>query len=181
MNSLENATFALVQRFRAIEKTQRDIDFKRSEWCSEVRALAGNDDAFARWCQTKLLLTQNEISQLLQRARAATLVTDSRSWEQLRGFKGIRAVLHLPKTEQINVVQAAKVAGRPIRSVMIERGHLRTYEPIDKTPPGKTKTMGDVEMLAKYIAAQLPNAKLPRDVETLVLMYVPSFGKRKAS
>lgn len=180
MNS--SIEFQLIKRFRQLAKDREDLDFRFAQWCKDARAAEATDAAFIKWCQLKLELTDYKAHEMLQLAGVAALASDAHTFETLGGPTGAKLipVLALPKREQVAVVQAAKLEVRSIRSVMQARGHITPITPA-AIPAQEKKRISDVALLAKYIAEHLPNARLPSDVQTIVLMYVPSFGKKRAA
>jgi hypothetical protein len=184
-NMTIDARHKMIKIWRAIQKDQRELDFRKSEFSKDLRAhfAAGKagDEMFHRWCLDNLGLQRNQTQELLARGVAATIVSDADTWNLLNGYKSIAYVRELPRKEQIAVIEAAKKSGYSIRTIMAKRGHsLPGYAPdpvvksdksLEKstTKPQRRGVYADITVLANYMAAQ--SLKLPADVRVIVDMY----------
>lgn len=96
----------------------------------------------------------------------------------MRNTKQVKYLARLPTKEQSEVLTLAKKQTKTVQTVIREReiaAGLR--EPPDKVSTGNTGRMRDIEMLARYIAENMPDAAPPREIETLIRMYVPAFRR----
>lgn len=175
----------MIKVWRAIQKDQRDLDFRKSEFSRELRAHfpAGKtgDNLFHKWCLDNLGLQRNQTQELLARGVAATIVPDADTWNLLGGYRNVAYVRELPRKEQVAVIEAAKKSGYAIRTIMARRGHsLPGYAPepvvrstgkIEK-PASKPQRRGvhaDISVLARFVADS--GLKLPGDIRVIVDMY----------
>ena len=175
----------MIKVWRAIQKDQRDLDFRKSAFSKDLRAhfAAGKtgDNLFHKWCLDNLGLQRNQTQELLARGVAATIVPDADTWNLLNGYKSIAYVRDLPRKEQIAVIEAAKKSGYSIRTIMTKRGHslpgyapepvVPSNKPIAKTTdkPQRRGVYADIKALANFVANS--SLKLPTDVRVIVDMY----------
>jgi hypothetical protein len=175
----------MIKVWRAIQKDQRDLDFRKSAFSKDLRAhfAAGKtgDNLFHKWCLDNLGLQRNQTQELLARGVAATIVADADTWNLLNGYKSIAYVRDLPRKEQIAVIEAAKKSGYSIRTIMTKRGHslpgyapepvVPSNKPIEKSTakPQRRGVYADIKELANFIARS--SLKLPPDVRVIVDMY----------
>jgi len=184
-NMSVDARHKLIKVWRQIQKDQRDLDFRKSEFSKELRAhfAAGKagDEMFHRWCLDNLGLQRNQTQELLARGIAATIVTDADAWNMLNGYKSIAYVRELPRKEQIAVIEAAKKSGYSIRTIMAKRGHtLPGYAPVpvkksdnpitpSATKPQRRGVYADITALANFVAGL--SVKVPADIRVIADMY----------
>lgn len=169
--SLKNATLRLIKAFRALEAEQKDLDFRRSQWAREVRALAPSDAKFVDWCGVELGLTQAQAKELLDRAATLAIVPDVKTWNEHGGFQKLRKLVELPKKEQVAVIEAAKVSGYAVSTVIKQRGHAPTAAPVATIAVGPA---ADAAALAEYIRGlQAANAQIvvTREIRALLRRY----------
>jgi hypothetical protein len=176
MNS--EVLIALVKLFRKLEADQKDLDFRRAQWARDARTHFPDDKRFILWCQADLGITYAAAQDLCLSARAAVIVPDAKMWNKVGGARSIKAVLDLPKREQIDTIQSAVARGIGVRSVYNER-HPAAREPSvvkglpTRTPAQKTRDT-DVTILAKFIAENHHKlGKLPSAIDVIVRMYAP--------
>lgn len=120
----------LLEAFLALEREQRDLDFRRAEWARDARSAHNSDDAFRAWCREALELREAQIADLLFMGRAARVIADADTWRRVGGLSQIRAVqLLTSERDQVSILEAAKA----------NRGAIRTLvrEHIAKTTPAK--------------------------------------------
>jgi ribosomal protein S18 len=188
-----------VKRWREIERAQKDIDFTRSELARDIRAEFprgdNGDQQFTNWCVNELGLTAFAVKELLLRAVAATVVPDERTYKMVGGFKAIRPMQDLTKSQQVIVLEAAKAQSKAPRTIMKERGLLQSMPvtPARVTPvlpapvldrtanhnAPKSEHERDAEVLARYIAKT--GRDIPRDIMALIAKYSPSVVRRRAA
>ena len=175
----------LIKIWRAIQKDQRDLDFRKSAFSKELRSHFApgktGDHMFHKWCLDNLGLQRNQTQELLARGAAVTVVPDADTWNVLGGYRQIAHVRELPRKEQVAVIEAAKKSGYAIRTIMAKRGHsLPGYapEPVGRTskqpekPASKPQRRGvyaDIAALANFVADS--KLKLPADIRVIVDMY----------
>ncbi len=172
--------------YERIQKDMVDMDFNLSQWAKETRSVwpsgeAGNKK-FTEWCKEKLELTDHKAEALLRRSYAASLVSDAKSWHQLKGFEGIEPVLELSPLEQLAVVGHAIESVKKIRSAMKDLGFgptpavaLSSTSKAAKlsAPQSQAKHVSaaaskDIAILANYLATK---KGLPVDIRVIVDMY----------
>lgn len=184
-----------VKRWLDIERRQKDLDFERSKLSRDIRCEFPSgergDEQFSNWCVNELGLTSWAAKELLTRAVAATVVPDERTWKMIGGFRAIRPLQDLTKTQQVTVLEAAKTSGRAPINIMRERGLIqaptpreparipaRTSSPVNVTivrkPPQNDSApvrdaYADAVALAQYIART--GKDLPRDIIAIVARY----------
>ena len=162
----------LIARWRELQTAQRDLDAERSRWCQDLRAEfpAGDvgDRAFAKWLDVELGIAAGPAGELLDRARAAAIVPDAKTWSAIGGFRGARHLIGLSKKDQVAVVDQAKAEARAISSVIRERG-LGPERPARPNVP-------DVVVLAEYVVSL---DGVPKRVREIAERYARS-AKRSA-
>lgn len=194
--ALSGVFLALIKRFRALEAAQRDLDFNMSQWARDLRACFESgkpgDNAFVKWCETELSLTEGKARHdLLVRAAAADAVKDIDTWNTVGGFKTIRALTELPRKEQVACLGAVKASGYSLRTVLKERGHgpapiapgSGPATPIQKRAPSAppaaiadSVAKADAAELAAYIATctAANGWVLPRAIARILKRYTTS-------
>jgi len=171
LESLKNATMRLIKAWRALEAAQKDLDYKKSEWAREVRSLAPTDAKFIDWCSVELRLTQAQAKELLDRAATLAIVPDVKTWNTHGGFQKLRKLVELPKKEQVAVIEAAKVSGHAISTVLQQRGHVPTSAPVASVLVGPA---ADAAALAAFIRGVIENGAsivVTREIRALLRRY----------
>ncbi len=178
---------AFIKLWRAIERDQRELDFRKSTFSKDLRAKfsAGKagDNSFRKWCEDHLGLKFNQSEELLARGIAVTIIPDVGTWNEMGGYDAIGKMRDLPKKEQIACVNAAKASNYTLKTVLKQRGHGYTAPttPITTRKPGKPARSAaeiDVEILAAYVARTCKN--MPRHIEKLVSRYLVELRKAAA-
>lgn len=183
-------TMHFIKLWRKIQKDQEELDFRKAEWARDLRKEHKSDDAFIEWCRVELEMAHGTADELLRRAKLITVIPDAPTWNKLGGYEKLQPLVskHLPRKEQVAIVEAAKVSGyvdRPITRVMQQRGHLPAPTPARSTahlPVIATPTAHEIQRLAAFIDATIKNP--PPDVRRIVSKYVapaPVDEKRKTS
>ncbi len=174
-SDLASKLIDLANDFRRLCVAEKDLAFRKAQWARAARGCFKDDRRFIAWCKSDLGIADAKAQDLCFMARAAGIVTDLRVWNQAGGMSQIRHVEGLDKREQVIVLEAARATGRSIRSIVKERHPERhPAEPSLSPTPAKKREMGDLEVLACFIAeneSRLP--KLPESVDVLVRMYAP--------
>lgn len=175
-----------IKVWRAIQKDQAELDYRKSAFSKELRAQfspgKSGDEQFHKWCAEYLGLQRNQTQELLARGVAVSIVSDALTWNTLGGYKSIAYVRELPRKEQAAVIETAKKTGYSIRTIMAKRGHTlpgytpepvkRSSEPIAESA-SKTQRRGvyaDITALANYVAG-LSLKTVPADIRVIVDMY----------
>lgn len=189
MSAAKNMTIDARHRFikvwRAIQKDQAELDFRKSAFSKELRAQfspgKSGDETFHKWCMEYLGLQRNQTQELLARGVAVTIVNDPLTWNTLGGYKSIAYVRELPRKEQVAVIDAAKKSGYSIRTIMAKRGHTlpgyapepakKSTDPITQsaTKPQRRGVYADITALSNFVAGL--SVKMPADIKAIVDMY----------
>jgi len=193
----QSKTFQFQQRWRALEKSQRDLDFAKAQFARELRAEFPSgktgDGEFIWWCETELGLTEGQVrAELLARAAAIAVVPDEKTWTQVGGFKAIRKIAEVPaRRDQVAVIEAVKASGKAVTTVLRERGldGLTPVRSVSKPvkPPvvvtiRKTSVLppstpanddgsarADAIALSQYVARTCKN--IPREIMKIIAKY----------
>jgi hypothetical protein len=116
---------ALVKEWRQIVADRKAADFRLAKWANSARAEFGSgatgDDQFFKWLETELGLAAAERIEALNLARSFKAVPDPKIWAN-QGAAQIRRIVDLPRREQVAVIEAAKVEGKKIGSIIRGRG-----------------------------------------------------------
>lgn len=176
----KDQAFAFRKRWNELLRIKKDVEHRIAILCLSMRNACKSDDDFIRWCGIELGQSDVEAHRMLLQADAVRILPDASQWERAGNLNHIAKIATLPKREQVAVLQQSKLQGRKVISIMRERNLITPIKPA-AIPAQVKKRISDVALLAKYIAEHLPNARLPSDVQTIVLMYVPSFGRKRAA
>lgn len=175
---LINATHTLVKAFHALERAQKELDYKLSCWARDLRAICASEKEFTRWCATELGLPDGKAQELLDRAAVVAVVSDVDNFNDRGGFEKLRPILAFPKREQLAIVQAAKAEIRGIASVIKARHPAAPTAEMPALRP--SRKLSDADVLAQWIVDN-HRGKLPAEVDVIVRMYVPGFGSKRAA
>lgn len=136
MSNLQNQTTALVKRYAALVRAQKDLDFAVAQFSHDVRKLAGTDVAFVAWCCTNLGTTEHQARALLAKGALIEIVPDAPTWNRLGGSQRLQVLESLPsKRERIQVVEEAKASGLQPQSVIRNRERARIAQNPEAAPP----------------------------------------------
>lgn len=166
-------TFAFIKRWNDLERAGRELDFARSEWARDLRSKWGNgergDEEFVKWCEVEIGLAITGAHELLDRALAAKIVPDRKTWDRVGGFQQVRQLVPLAPSDRVSVLEAAKSTHRNVRSVLKERGLVERQE--------RANPFRDAQTLAEYIVSL--GIDVPRNVSSVINRYAA--GKKRAA
>jgi hypothetical protein len=189
----KDKSFAFRKRFADLFKEEKDVDFRKSQACHELRkefpAGEKGDIQFVDWFEQEFGLTILQGREMLNRATTFAVVKDEPTWKQLGGYKAIRAVEELPKKQQIEVIEVCKATAKAPRTVMRERNY-GSYKPAPapivpinapKTPaPADVRAIStDAKIMAAYILEHCPNA--PKNLVRIAERYAAVIAASAAS
>jgi hypothetical protein len=169
----------LVERFGALVKEQKDLDFRKCQWAREALDSFATERDYLNFLKLRLGLTDRLADEWLLRAHAGDVVADMKMFDQLGGFSQVRRIDRFDKRERNKILQTAISANRSIMSVIKELHPEPEFQPPGKVSPQQKAKMSDAEVLARFIAAnadRLPS--LPADLAVTVKLYVPTFKPR---
>lgn len=165
-----------IERWRDLEKRQKDLDYERSVFARDLRAALPSDAAFTKWCVAEIGLAEPAAQDLLLRAIAAKVVPDVTVWKRVGGFREIRAVAALPRREQVNVLETAKFTGQSIRSIV--RGlQNKGDEPVELR---RASPSADAQTLAHFVMEHVPQGRLTPKIKAVLARYVRVDAARAA-
>lgn len=171
----------LIKAWEAVKTVKRNAVLREREFAVEMRKEFETGDVGDREfleTATKHFNEPLHVAQyLLALAFAARAFPGEEEFYNRVG-KAVKYLARLPTKEQSEVLTLAKKQTKTVQTVIREReiaAGLR--EPPDKVSTGNTGRMRDIEMLARYIAENMPDAAPPREIETLIRMYVPAFRR----
>lgn len=159
LNTMNPAkSHALVKEWRQIVADRKAVDFRMAKWAHTARAEFGSgatgDEQFFKWLETELGLATAERVEALNLARSFKVVPDPKIWAD-QGAAQIRRLVDLPRKEQVAVIEAAKVEGKKIGSVIRGREEAadarsgKREEPTRK-PPDIQVARNDKAVIAKF-------------------------------
>lgn len=147
----------LITRFRELEREGAALEQKRRVWANDVhKAVNNSDENMLAWLKTTLELSDAAATLWVHRAIAYKVAPDEATHKALGGTTEIKRVAHLPRKEQVAILEAAKVQKVKIVTVLRERGHL---PPLPSTPVAPS-VRTQLEELATFIdgcGVRLPN------------------------
>lgn len=158
------------QRWRDMERRQRDLDYTRSQWAKDLRsefpANTDGDNQFIKWCAQQINLGVAGARELLERAEAIQLVPEETAWTEYGGFPEIRRVLPLPKAHRVRVLAAAKTPDQTIRRMVRGLAPAISATKQSTTPSAKD----DATRLAAYLVAR--KVPLTKSIQEIVDRYI---------
>lgn len=176
MNNAKMIQF--VKRWRALEKEQSSLDYRKGEWAKDVRNECGSDEKFIKWCETEIGLTELQSRKLIERIAVLRLVPDEATHTRLGGHKKIAPVLSLPtQRERVSVIEAAKAECKAIVTVVNERRRVALGIP----EPERRSPLTDATRLAAFILARIEPSKIPPDLNEVIRRYVAATDAKKAA
>lgn len=150
---------ALVKEWRQIVADRKAADYRMAKWAHAARAEFGpgasGDDQFFKWLETELGLAAAERIEALNLARSFKAVPDPKIWAD-QGAAQIRRIVELPRKEQVAVIEAAKVEGKKIGSVIrgrVEAAAARSggkREPTARKPAAVAVARNDKAIIAMF-------------------------------
>lgn len=168
-----------VDRWRDLERRQKDIDHARAVWVRDVRAECGSDRAFIAWCERDLGLTEAQCDDLLARVVVLEVVPDAADWRKHGGWRGVRPLARVTtKRERVAVLEAAKAQGLAVQTVVRQRRQAQAAASPDIVPMRLSTPAEDAIRLARFIVNQIGRDALPSEMQEIVRRWAP---ERKAA
>jgi hypothetical protein len=158
-----------IDRWRDLERRQKDIDHARAVWVRDVRAECGSDRAFVAWCEQDLGLTGAQCADLLARVAVLDVIPDAADWRKHGGWRGVRPLaLVSSKRERVAVLESAKAQGLAVQTVVRQRQQAQAAARPDIAPKRIPSASEDAARLAIFIVARLGRESLPDDMREIV-------------
>jgi hypothetical protein len=169
-----------IDRWRDIERKQKDIDYLRAVWVRDVRAECGSDKAFASWCERDLGLSFGQCADLLSRVAVLDVIPDAADWRKHGGWRGVRPLATMAtKRERVAVLESAKAQGLAVLTVVRQRRYAQAAARPDIAPK-RTPTSGeDAARLARFVLSRIDAGTIPDDVREIIERWAP--GSRKVA
>ena len=166
-------------RWRELCKEQANLDWRKAEWCRDVRETFGlpptGDEQFVNYCTQNFDMQPGQAREMLDRARLAKLVPDALQWNALGGFKGIAPALKLPVKQQAEAVRTAQREVKAVATIVRERTQPKeASKKLADAPVHQPKIIArsagrDLAELAKWCHRHVK--EMPAEIRVIVDMY----------
>lgn len=159
-------------RFEALLLEAKSLDFKLNKFAFDLRAEFAKGDVgemqFKNWITLNIpSATATVANEFVLRAKTAALLSEEEQ-KAVGGFKAVKAVLPLTKTEQVRVIAKAKDENKTVYKAMQELGHAPEF----KTVKPRASAWQDCKVLSEYVANIMSGKKIPKNIREIMDRYV---------
>jgi hypothetical protein len=131
-------THAFIKEWRQLSADRKSLAYREARWAHNLRSECPDGDsgdrAFYLWLEIEIGMPPKEREAMLDKARAFKVVPDQATWDA-QGSGQIRQIVRMPRTEQIAILDAAKVEGKKIGDVIRARDRARSVREITPVRP----------------------------------------------